>query len=310
MKREHISYEVNQGIGVLLFNCPERLNAYNRAMAAEIVAVLSEAASDDAVRVLVVTAMGRAFCAGADLSSGESAFDRSQIDSPDDYRDSGGETALAFHHFPKPVIAAIQGHAVGVGIALCLAMDIRVAAEQAKIAFAFTRRGMVPDSAASYFLPRLVGAGKAAELIFTGRTFLAQEERESGLFNYVLPADEVLPRALAIAEEIAKWTAPVAVTLSKSLLRDSSQRGPEEVHLFGSRLLYWCGKSPDAREGVQSFLDKRPPQFPLSASRALPGFFSDLKQHTRDGGGTGEAPRAAAPAGSASTTSADTVPED
>src|SRR5271157_5495057 len=196
------------------------MNAFTSTMALELIEVFAEADRDDAVRVVVVTGAGKAFCAGADLSYGASTFDISKREGKEipisEHRDRGGRVALAIYNCRKPVIGAINGHAVGIGITMTLPMDIRIVAADAKIGFVFTRRGVVPEACSSWFLPRIIGVSRAAELLYTGRVFKA-EEASSGLFNYVVDRDDVLPKAMAIAQEIAE-TSSVSVALTKALL--------------------------------------------------------------------------------------------
>jgi enoyl-CoA hydratase/carnithine racemase len=255
------------------------MNAYNSIMKDELVGILDEVNRDDAVRVVIVTGAGRAFCAGADLASGGSRWDRTDQHAIRDHRDSGGQLVLAIYNCCKPVIGAINGHAVGVGITMTLPMDIRIVAENAKVGFVFTRRGVVPESCSTWFLPRIVGIAKATELTYTGRVFKAIEEAGSGLFNYVVPTDEVLPKAMAIAQEIAENTAPVSVSLTKAMLwHGLSEDDPQSAHLIDSRCFYTRGSSPDAYEGVQSFLEKRPPDFKMKVSTDLPDFYPWWKE--------------------------------
>jgi enoyl-CoA hydratase/carnithine racemase len=270
-------YELTDGIAQVTLCRPDRLNAFTLTMRKELVRILEAADGDDRVRVVVVTGSGRAFCAGADLSSGGRSFDRREQEGrevrPGDHRDGGGRVALAAYQCRKPVIAAINGHAVGVGITMTLAMDMRFAAEDAKIGFVFTRRGVVPEACSTWFLPRIVGAGKAAELLYTGRVFRAREEAGSGLFNAVIPAHEVLPRATAVAREIAANTSAVSVALGKGLLRYGlGEAHPHGVHLMDSRCMYWTGLQKDCQEGVESFLARRPPRFTMSPTRDMPDF--------------------------------------
>jgi enoyl-CoA hydratase/carnithine racemase len=276
-------YEIKDGIATLTLNRPEKLNAFTPTMGREVMDIFSEADRDDAVRVVVVTGAGKAFCAGADLSSGGQTFDRAvregQPISISQHRDRGGMVALAVYNCRKPVIGAINGSAVGVGITMTLPMDIRIAAAEAKIGFVFCRRGVVPEACSSWFLPRIVGISKAAELIYSGRVFLAAAEANSGLFNYVLPEQEVLPKAMALAEEIVENSAPVSVTLSKAMLwHGLGEPDPQSAHLIDSRCFFWAGRQKDAYEGVQSFLEKRLPQFSLKVSRDLPDFYPWWKE--------------------------------
>jgi enoyl-CoA hydratase/carnithine racemase len=274
MKESHIRYEVEDRIATVTMNRPERLNAYTPTMRDELIAAFERADRDDGVRVVVVTGAGRAFCAGADLSSDAGAtFDHRTIRVAD-YRDGGGKVALSIFRCRKPVIAAINGPAVGVGITMTLPMDIRVVASDAKIGFVFARRGIVPEACSSWFLPRIVGTSKAAELVYTGRVFRASEEAQSGLFNYVLPREEVLPKAVELAREIADNTSATSVMLSKALLfRGLGDPNPESAHLNDSRCIYWAGMQADAVEGITSFLEKRTPSFTMSPTKDLPDFY-------------------------------------
>ena len=272
-------YEFDGGVAKITLHRPDKMNAFTPVMRKELIGLFSEADRDDAVRVVVVTGAGRAFCAGADLSAGGSTFDRSKKTTISDHRDGGGQLALAIFRCRKPVIAAINGHAVGVGITMTLAMDMRVVAENAKIGFVFARRGVVPEACSSWFLPRIVGISKATELVYTGRVFQAAEETTSGLFNYVLPKDKVLAKATEIANEIAVNTSAVSVALSKALLwHGLGEDDPQSVHLVDSRCFYWAGKQKDAKEGVRSFLEKRQPAFTMSASTDMPDFYPWWKE--------------------------------
>jgi len=254
-------------------NRPDRLNAYTGVMRDELVDVFREADRDDEVRVVVVTGAGRAFCAGADLGGGGGTFDHADVGIAG-YRDGGGQVALAIFRCRKPVIAAINGAAVGVGITMTLPMDIRIAAEDAKIGFVFARRGIVPEACSSWFLPRIVGVSKAAELVYTGRIFRAEEEARSGLFNHVVPGPTVLARALEIAHEIADNTSATSVALSKALLwHGLGDADPQTAHLHDSKCIYWAGRNKDAYEGVSSFLEKRKPNFTMSAVTEMPDFY-------------------------------------
>ena len=279
MELTQTTYDIDRGIATITLNRPDRLNAFTSTMRKELIALFADADGTDAVRVVIVTGAGRAFCAGADLSSGGSTFDTSGKTSISGHRDGGEQTALAAFKCRKPVIAAINGHAVGIGITMTLAMDMRIASEDAKIGFVFARRGVVMEACSSWFLPRIVGMGKAAELVYSGRTFLAAEERNSGLFNHVLPHDQVLSKAREIAREIADNTSAVSVALCKALLwHGLAEDDPQSVHLVDSRFFYWVGQQKDASEGIQSFLEKRQPRFTMSASRDMPDFYPWWKE--------------------------------
>jgi len=278
MELTQIQYEVSEKVALVILNRPDQMNAFTPVMREELKNVFQQADQDDGVRVVVVTGAGRAFCAGADLSGGGDTFNRKDdTGSPvrlGAHRDGGGQVVLAIQNCRKPVIAAINGPAVGVGLTMTLGMDMRIVAEDAKIGFVFCRRGIVPEACSSWFLPRLVGVAKASELVFTGRVFPAKDEADSGLFNYVLPKDEVLPKAMELAREIADNTSAMSVTLSKVLLqRGLSEADPRTTHLQDSRVFLWAGRSPDAAEGIQSFLEKRAPEFKMSPTQDLPDFY-------------------------------------
>lgn len=283
MELTQIQYQVNEGIATLILNRPEAMNALTPIMAREIIEIFSEADRDDAVRVVLVTGAGKAFCAGADLSSGGKTFDRvareGQPISISQHRDRGGSVALAIYNCRKPVIGAINGPAVGIGITMTLPMDIRIAAEKAKIGFVFCRRGVVPEACSSWFLPRIVGISKATEWVYSGRVFPAEAEAHSGLFNYVVPQEEVIPKSLALAKEIVENSAPLSLTLSKAMLwHGLGEPDPQSAHLIDSRCFFWAGRQKDAYEGVQSFLEKRPPQFSMKISTDLPDFYPWWKE--------------------------------
>jgi enoyl-CoA hydratase/carnithine racemase len=283
MDFNEIRYEVENGTATVTLNRPEQMNAVTATMRKALIEIFGEADRDDDVRVVVVTGAGKAFCAGADLSAGGSRFDYSREEGKEvpmsEHRDGGGQIALAIFRCRKPVIAAINGHAVGVGITMTLPMDVRIVAEEAKIGFVFTRRGVVPEACSSWFLPRIVGISKAAEFIYTGRVFRAVEEANSGLFNRVVAQDQVMTKAMNMAKEIAENTAPVSVALSKALLwHGLGERDPQSVHLIDSRCFYWAGRQKDAYEGVESFLEKRPPNFRMRVSSHMPDFYPWWKE--------------------------------
>jgi len=276
-------YEIENSIGIITLNRPDEMNALTHIMRKELIGLFEDADRDDSIRAVVVTGAGRAFCAGADLGSGGSTFDLSQLEgrkvSLSEHRDGAGQIALSIFSCRKPVIAAINGHAVGAGITMTLPMDIRIVAEDAKIGFVFARRGVVPEACSSWFLPRIVGISKAAELVYTGRVFRAAEEAASGLFSYVVPREQVLSTAMKIAEEISENAAPVSVALSKALLwHGLTEDDPHSAHLIDSRCFYWAGRQKDAYEGIQSFLEKRPPQFTMSVSADMPDFYPWWKE--------------------------------
>jgi enoyl-CoA hydratase/carnithine racemase len=271
---EQIRTGTSDGVMTVTLNRPERLNAFTETMRTELIAAFDLADADDDVRAVIVTGEGRGFCAGADLGGGGATFDWSERDAADGWdvpRDGGGQVSLRIFDCTKPVIAAINGPAVGVGITMTLPMDIRLVAEGAKIGFVFTRRGIVPEACSSWFLPRVVGISQAMEWVATGRVFDAQEALRGGLVRSVHAPDELLPAAHAIAREIADSTAPVSVALGRRLLWNMlGAEHPMAAHRADSRAMFARGQSADAREGVQSFLEKRPAAFPDKVSSGLP----------------------------------------
>ncbi len=284
MAFETLRFEVADGVGTVTFDRPVKLNALNTVMLDELLAVLERADADDAVRVLIVTGAGRAFCAGADLSGGGRTFDRSaragdrvargRGEAPGEHRDGGGRVTLRIFDMKKPLIAAINGPAVGFGITMTLPMDIRIASTAARIGFVFTRRGVVPEACSSWFLPRLVGPSQAAEWIYTGRVFPAEEALRGGLVSRVVPPERLLPVARELALEIAGNTSAVSVALSRQLLwRLLGADHPMEAHRLDSKCMDWTGRSADAYEGVTAFLEKRPARFTLRPSTDMPPFY-------------------------------------
>jgi enoyl-CoA hydratase/carnithine racemase len=275
MDPETITCEQADGVLTITLDRPERLNAYNAAMQAELLEAFDRADADDDVRVVVVTGRGRGFCAGADLSGGGATFDSgARGDTLEDHRDGGGQVALRIFESKKPVIAAVNGPAVGVGVTMTLPMDVRLASEDARFGFVFARRGVVPEACSSWFLPRVVGISRAQEWVCTGRVFDATEALEGGLVRSVHPPDELLPAAHALAAEIAEQTSAVSVALARRMLwRMLGADHPMEAHRVDSRAIHLMGGSADAAEGVSSFLEKRPPAFPLRVSADLPDPF-------------------------------------
>jgi enoyl-CoA hydratase/carnithine racemase len=272
-----VLYERRGPSAWITLNRPGKLNAISHELRDALSAAIGRAAADDEVRVVVVTGAGRAFCAGADLGSGGDTFDanaQGHPDTVDTHRDGGGLVSLKVFESKKPVIAAINGSAVGVGITMTLPMDIRICASNAKIGFVFARRGIVPEAASSYFLPRLVGMERATEWVFTGRVFGAEEALAARLVSRVVEAELVLPTALAIAREIADNTSAVSVALARQLLwRMLGASSPYEAHRIDSKCIFTMGRSQDAYEGVSAFLEKRPPRFSMKPSSDMPAFY-------------------------------------
>lgn len=274
MDYEQITVGVSDGVATVTLNRPERMNAFTQQMGHELLDAFDRTDADDDVRAVIVTGAGRAFCAGADLEGAGETFD--SPDELDSHRDFGGRISLRIFASDKPVIAALNGHAVGVGITSMLPADIRLAADTAKIGFVFTRRGIVPEACSSWFLPRIVGISTASEWVLTGRVFGAAEALERGLVRSLHPADEVVGEATALAREIADNTAPVSVAMARRLMwRMLGAAHPMEAHRADSRAIYLRGKSGDAREGVTAFLEKRDPDFPDRVSDGIPDVFPD-----------------------------------
>jgi len=281
MTYETIRYDVKDGVAVMALSRPEKLNAFTGRMMHEMIEVLDRVDADDAVRALIVTGDGRAFCAGADLSSGASTFDVAahgdgkKIDYSDDAaRDGGGRVTLRIFKLLKPVIAAINGPAVGIGATMTLPMDIRLASDNARIGFVFSRRGIVPEAASSFFLPRIVGISQALQWCFSGRVFDAQEALRGGLVSAVHPGDQLMAAAMTIAREIADNTAPVSVALIRQMMwRGTGMTDPMQAHRVDSRGILSRGASADVKEGVTSFLEKRAPAFPNTVSGDMPDYF-------------------------------------
>ncbi|HEV3048100.1 MAG TPA: crotonase/enoyl-CoA hydratase family protein [Solirubrobacteraceae bacterium] len=272
MDFEQIITEKDEGVLTITLNRPERLNAWTAQMGQEMRAALDQADADDEVRAVIVTGAGRGFCAGADLASGGDTFDARKREAvAGARRDNGGELTLRIFDCTKPVIAAINGPAVGVGATMTLPMDVRLAAEDARIGFVFARRGIIPEACSSWFLPRVVGISRAMEWVATGRVFSAEEALEGRLVRSVHPKDELLDAARALAQEIAENTAPVSVALARQLMwRMLGAEQPKLAHRADSRGMVARGQSADAREGITAFLEKRPARFPDRVSEGLP----------------------------------------
>jgi len=295
-----ILYEVTAGVLTLTLNRPAKLNALTRVMLDELLEALDRADADDGVRAVIVTGAGRAFCAGADLSAGARTFDvaaragdvaaragdraaRGESAPGEPHRDGGGRFALRVYALKKPVIAAINGPAVGFGATMTLPMDIRLASSAARIGFVFSRRGVVPEACSTWFLPRVVGISQAAEWVYSGRVFPASEALAGGLVSRVVAPDALLPAARALAGEIVEHTSAVSVALARQMMWTLlGADHPMAAHRLDSRAMEYMGRSPDAREGVTSFLEKRPPRFTMRPSAEMPPFypFGDTRPFT------------------------------
>ena len=284
---ETIRLEIDAGIATITLNRAERMNAFTPQMMAEMIAAFDATDADDTVRAVIVTGAGRAFCAGADLGAGGATFDYAQSlgadfpvcpDGAVDYanpavRDGGGQLTLRIFESLKPVIGAINGAAVGVGATMTLPMDFRLASEAARFGFVFARRGIVPEAASSWFLPRLVGIGQALDWCYSGRVFGADEALAGALVRSVHAPDDLLPAARALAQTLTADSAPVSVALTRRMLWGMMGADhPMAAHRLDSRAVWERGGSADAREGVTSFLEKRPAQFTDRVSEQWPAF--------------------------------------
>ena len=280
MSYSQISLDISEGIATLTLNRPEKMNAFTNTMMNEIIDAMDRTDADDAVRAVIFTGAGeRAFCAGADLTpaDGRAVFsDSNPVDDLSDprVRDGGGKLTLRLFQSMKPLISACNGAAVGVGATMQLPMDIRLASDTARFGFVFARRGIVPEACSSWFLPKIVGINQALEWCMTGRIFDAQEALRGGLVRSVHPQGELIDAARGIAREIADNTSAVSVAMTRAMLwRLPSGDHPMEAHKVDSRAIYRLSKGADAKEGVQSFLEKRPAVFPATVSADMPDFY-------------------------------------
>jgi enoyl-CoA hydratase/carnithine racemase len=280
---ETLRYTVRDGIATLALNRPEKLNAFTSRMMLDLIAAFDATDADDAVRAVIVTGTGRAFCAGADLgTAGGATFDyaaraeevRDEARVGDVYRDGGGRVTLRIFDSLKPVIAAINGPAVGIGATMLLPMDVRIASTGARIGFVFGRRGITPEAASSWFLPRLVGISTALEWCYSGRIFEAAEAKERGLVRSLHEPDDLLDAAHALALDLTAHAAPVSIALTRQMMwKMLGADHPMEAHIVDSRSIQTRGASADSREGVGAFLEKRPAVFPNRVSTDMPDFF-------------------------------------
>ncbi|MBC2641312.1 MULTISPECIES: crotonase/enoyl-CoA hydratase family protein [unclassified Rhodococcus (in: high G+C Gram-positive bacteria)] len=278
---EHIELDVADGIATITLNRPDQLNAFTTTMENELIAAYDRFDADDAVRAIVVTGAGRAFCAGADLTAGADTFgqwqdEQGEDESADARRDGGGRVVLRMFESRKPIIAAINGPAVGVGITMTLAADFRLAADDARIGFVFNRRGIVPESCSTWFLPRLVPLQTALDWVYSGRVFPAAEALDAGLVYKLYPRESLLDEAYALARSLTEHSAPVSVALSRQMMwRALGAEHPMIAHRVETRGINIRGIGPDAKEGISAFLEKRPAVFPDSVRDDLPDVFGD-----------------------------------
>ena len=279
-------YDLSENIATITLNRPNQLNSFTNVMLQELLDLFDVTDADDNVRAIIITGAGRAFCAGADLSAGAESFSDNNLSafSPTVSqtglrRDGGGLVSLRMFNSRKPIIGAINGAAVGVGVTMTLPMDIRIASDNAKFGFVFTRRGLVPEACSSWFLPRLVGISLATEWVFTGRVFGATEALAGGLVRSVHEPSQLLDAARQIAREIVDNAAPVAVALSRQMLwRMLGAQHPMDAHRVDSRGIQICGRTDDVREGITSFFEKRPADFKMTVSRDLPDIFPEWEE--------------------------------
>lgn len=283
---EHISLDIDDGIAVITLSRPDKMNAFTGLMRAEIIDALDHTDANDDVRAVIFTGAGRAFCAGADLSSGTETFAKggSEIMGANGVpRDGGGTVSLRIFDSLKPVIGAINGAAVGVGVTMTLPMDVRLASTSARFGFVFSRRGIVPEAASSWFLPRLVGISRAMEWVASGEVFDADEALDGGLVRSVHAPDDLLPAAMTLARRMTENSSAVSVAVARKMMwRMLGADHPMVAHRMDSRGIAERGRSDDVREGIDSFFDKRPPQFPDRVSGGLGDIFADLDDPTYD----------------------------
>ena len=283
---EHIELEIADGIATIWMNRPDKMNAFTELMRYEIIDALDHTDADDDVRAVIFTGRGRAFCAGADLSSGEGTFSRGGSDIMGRNgvpRDGGGTVSLRIYDSKKPVIGAINGAAVGVGVTMTLPMDIRLASNAAKFGFVFSRRGIVPEAASSWFLPRLVGISQAMEWVASGEVFPAEEAMAGGLVRSVHEPDDLLPAAYALARKLTESSSAVSIAVARKMMwRMLGADHPMAAHKVDSRGILERGRSEDVKEGINSFFEKRAPQFPDKVSDGLGTIFSDWDDPTYD----------------------------
>ena len=282
MRYQDILYEVEDGIANITMNRPDKLNAFTGVMLDEIIDAIDRTDADDDVRAVIFTGAGRAFCAGADLSRGAETFNmkkRADEGAIDQWRDGGGRVTLRLFESKKPLIAAVNGPAVGVGVTMQLPMDFRIASTNARFGLVFTRRGVVMEACSSWFLPRLVGIAQAMEWVMSGRVFPAEEALKGGLVSQIVEPDDLLPAARAIGREIADNTSAVSVALCRHMMwKMLGADHPMEAHKIDSRGIRGMGQLPDAYEGVQSFLEKRPGNYTMKPSTDMPDFYPWWKE--------------------------------
>ena len=278
MDFKNIILELRDNIAILFLNRPNKLNAFTIPMMEEIISALDKIESEDEIKAVVLSGKGRAFCAGADLSSGENTFNPSfddfAVKEGDFRKDSGGILTLRMYKFLKPIVVACNGPAVGVGASMQLPGDIRIASRDSKFGFVFNNRGIVPDACSSWFLPRIVGISKALDLTYSGRIIDAQEALDCSLISSIHESNNLIDDAIGIAHELVSKSAPVSIALTRQMLwRSLGKSEPYEAHVIESKAIDSRGASEDAKEGVNSFLEKRPAEFKNRVSSDMPKFF-------------------------------------
>ena len=278
MTYKTITIEQHENLAVLLLNRPEKLNAFTFLMMEELISAFNAIEEDDNLKAVIISGAGRAFCAGADLSSGKDtfnpSFDSFAVKEDDFRRDSGGILTLRMYKFLKPIIFACNGPAVGIGASMQLPGDIRIASEDARFGFVFNNRGIVPDACSSWFLPKIVGISKALDLTFSGRIIEPKEALDVSLISSIHKPENLIDDAIKIAQELIEKSAPVSIAITRQMLwRSFGQSEPYDAHVIESRAIDSRGASDDAKEGVNSFLEKRPAKFQNIISSDMPDFF-------------------------------------
>jgi enoyl-CoA hydratase/carnithine racemase len=273
MKFETVLYEVKDNIATITLNRPDRMNAWTLVMMTEVIEAFDLADHDDEVKVVILTGAGKAFCAGADLSSGKPRAAEQKAEG-EPYRDSAGQAVLKIYDMNKPVIAAVDGPAVGVGATILLPADIRLATDRARFGFVFNRRGFVPEGCCTWFLPRILGMAKATEWLYSGRVFSAVEAYEGGLISQILRPEKLMPTAIDLAREIADNNSALSTALTRKMVYSMlSADHPMDAHILESKCFEYMATSEDAKEGIASFLEKRPPKFSMKPSKDMPAFY-------------------------------------
>lgn len=274
MEFEQILYEVDDRIATITLNRPDKLNAWTVVMMGELIKAFDIADKDDDVLAIIMTGAGRGYCAGADLDPNNIPTRHKNLKPGEVPRDTAGQFTLKVYDAKKPVIAAINGPAVGVGVTMTLPMDIRIASDTARFGFVFNRRGMVPEGCSTWFLPRILGFSQAAEWMLTGRVFSAQEALEGGLISKILPPEKLLPTAREMALEIVDNNSIISTALTRQMMWSMlCADHPMEAHKIESKCLHYMSQSRDFMEGVESFLQKRPPKFPMRPGKDMPDFY-------------------------------------